>query len=108
MSATMSRPIRCWPDSTRSSSGRLATAAGAAVQAGEAVLREATSTYERQKALLVRGYTTKREHDQAQEAFRTTQAALDTAQASARHRPRPAFRHGSAGGRSRRRDGPQG
>ena len=57
------------------------TAAGAAVQAGEAVLREATSTYERQKALLVRGYTTKREHDQAQEAFRTTQAALDTAQA---------------------------
>jgi RND family efflux transporter MFP subunit len=57
------------------------TAAEAAVQAGEAVLREATSTYERQKSLLARGYTTKREHDQAQEAFRTAQAALDTAKA---------------------------
>ena len=45
------------------------------------MLREATSTYERQKALLAQGFTTKREHDQAQEAFRTAQAALDTARA---------------------------
>jgi RND family efflux transporter MFP subunit len=57
------------------------TAAAAAVQSAEAVLREATSSYERQKALLAQGYTTKREHDQAQEASRTAQAALDTAQA---------------------------
>ena len=57
------------------------TAAEAAVQSAEAVLRQATSTYERQKALLAQGYTTKREHDQAQEAFRTAQAALDTARA---------------------------
>lgn len=58
-----------------------ATAAEAAVQSAEAVLRQATSAYERQKALLAQGYTTKREHDQAQEASRTAQAALDTAQA---------------------------
>ena len=45
------------------------------------MLRQATSTYERQKALLAQGFTTKREHDQAQEAFRTAQAALDTARA---------------------------
>ena len=57
------------------------TAADAAVQSAEAVLRQATSSYERQKALLAQGYTTKREHDQAQEAFRTAQAALDTARA---------------------------
>lgn len=57
------------------------TAAEAAVQAARAVLREATSTYERQKALLIQGFTTKRDHDQAQEAYRTAQAALDTANA---------------------------
>ena len=57
------------------------TAAEAAVQSAEAVLRQATSSYERQKALLAQGYTTKREHDQAQEASRTAQAALDTARA---------------------------
>ena len=57
------------------------TAAEAAVQAAEAVLRQNTSSYERQKALLAQGFTTKREHDQAQEAFRTAQAALDTATA---------------------------
>ncbi|GEO17622.1 acriflavin resistance protein [Microvirga aerophila] len=57
------------------------TAAEAAVQAAEAVLRQNTSTYGRQKALLAQGFTTKREHDQAQEAFRTAQAALDTARA---------------------------
>ena len=57
------------------------TAADAAVQSAEAILRQATSSYERQKALLAEGYTTKREHDQIQEAFRTAQAALDTARA---------------------------
>jgi RND family efflux transporter MFP subunit len=57
------------------------TAAEAAVQAAEAVVRQNTSTYERQKALLAQGFTTKREHDQAQEAFRTAQASLDSARA---------------------------
>jgi RND family efflux transporter MFP subunit len=77
------------------------TSADAAVQAAEAVLREAASTYERQKVLLARGFTTKREHDQAQEAFRTAQAALDTARAqlgTARdHLSDTILRAGSAG-----------
>ena len=57
------------------------TAAEAAVQAAEAVLRQATSTYERQKTLLAKGFTTKRDHDQAEEAYRTAQASLDAARA---------------------------
>lgn len=40
------------------------------------MLRQATSSYERQKALLARGFTTQREHDQAQEAYRRADAAL--------------------------------
>ena len=55
--------------------------AEAAVAAAEAVLREATRTYERQKALLAQGFSTKRQHDQAQESFRTSQASLDAARA---------------------------
>ncbi|HEY5795919.1 MAG TPA: efflux RND transporter periplasmic adaptor subunit [Bosea sp. (in: a-proteobacteria)] len=57
------------------------TAAEAAVASAEAVLRQATSSYERQTALLVRGFTTRREHDQAQEAYRTAQASLADARA---------------------------
>jgi membrane fusion protein, multidrug efflux system len=57
------------------------TAAEADVQAADAVLRQNTSAYKRQKALLARGFTTQRQHDQAQEAFRTAQASLDTAKA---------------------------
>jgi membrane fusion protein, multidrug efflux system len=57
------------------------TAAEATVAAAEAVLRQATSTYRRQKELLAQGFTTQREHDQAKEAFRTAQASLDIAKA---------------------------
>ncbi len=57
------------------------TAAQAAVRAAEAVLRQASSTFERQKSLLSRGFTTQREHDQAEEGFRKAQASLDTAKA---------------------------
>ncbi|PSJ56281.1 efflux RND transporter periplasmic adaptor subunit [Pseudaminobacter soli (ex Li et al. 2025)] len=57
------------------------TAANADVQAADAVLRQNTSAYKRQKALLARGFTTQRQHDQAQEAFRTAQASLDAAKA---------------------------
>ncbi|WP_248309490.1 efflux RND transporter periplasmic adaptor subunit [Bosea sp. Tri-44] len=57
------------------------TATEAAVVSAEAVLRQATSSYERQKALLARGFTTQREHDQAQEAYRTAEAALVDARA---------------------------
>ncbi|MCA1952322.1 MAG: efflux RND transporter periplasmic adaptor subunit [Hyphomicrobiales bacterium] len=57
------------------------TAAEATVTSAEAVLRQATSSYARQKALLVRGFTTQREHDQAEEAYRRAEAALADAKA---------------------------
>jgi RND family efflux transporter MFP subunit len=56
-------------------------AAEATVQAAEAQLRQAASTFERQKALLARGYTTRRENDQAEEAFRMAQGSLESANA---------------------------
>lgn len=56
-------------------------AAQANVQAAEAQLRQASSTYDRQKTLITRGYTTRRETDQAEEAFRSAQGALDVANA---------------------------
>lgn len=59
------------------------TAAEASVRAAEATLRQASSTYDRQKSLLARGFTTQREHDQAEEAYRRARAALDTAKAQA-------------------------
>ena len=55
--------------------------AQATVQAAEAQLRQASSALERQKALLERGYTTRREYDAAEEAFRTSQSSLDSANA---------------------------
>jgi len=56
-------------------------AAEAAVRAAEAQLRQASSAFERQKTLLSRGYTTRRDYDQAEEAFRTAQGSLDAARA---------------------------
>ena len=56
-------------------------AADANVQAAEAQLRQSTSSFDRQKALLDRGFTTRREFDQAEEAFRTAQGSLDSARA---------------------------
>lgn len=56
-------------------------AAEAAVFAAEAVLRQAASSCARQKALLARGFTTQRDHDQAAEAHRTAEAALADAKA---------------------------
>jgi len=57
------------------------TATDAAVQAAQAALREATRTYERQKALLATGFTTIREHDQAEETYLKALASLDNAKA---------------------------
>jgi RND family efflux transporter MFP subunit len=56
-------------------------AAEATVQAAEAQLRQAASAFDRQKALLERGYTTRRESDQAEQAYRTAQSSLDSANA---------------------------
>lgn len=57
------------------------TAAEAAVAAAEAQLRQASSTLDRQKALMVRGYTTRRDYDSAEEAFRTARGSVDSAKA---------------------------
>jgi RND family efflux transporter MFP subunit len=57
------------------------TAAEATVQAAEAQLRQATSAFDRQKQLLDRGFTTRREYDQAEASFRTGQGTLQSAQA---------------------------
>ncbi len=57
------------------------TAAEAAVRAAEAILRQASSSYERQRSLLSRGFTTQRDHDQAEEAYRTARGSLETAKA---------------------------
>lgn len=57
------------------------TAARAGVQAAEAQLRQTTSAFDRQRTLLTQGFTTRREHDQAEEALRTAQSRLDAARA---------------------------
>jgi membrane fusion protein, multidrug efflux system len=56
-------------------------AAAATVQAAEAQLRVASSKFDRQKTLLAQGFTTRREYDQAEQAFRVAQGSLDSARA---------------------------
>ncbi len=56
-------------------------AARAAVESAEAQLRQATAAFDRQKALLAQGFTTRRSYDQAEEGFRTAQGALEAARA---------------------------
>jgi RND family efflux transporter MFP subunit len=56
-------------------------AATAAVLAGESQLRVAKATFERQKALIANGFTTRAAYDQAQEGLRTAEGALEAAQA---------------------------
>jgi membrane fusion protein, multidrug efflux system len=56
-------------------------AAAASVRAAEAQLRQATSTFERQKNLLGQGFTTRRDYDQAEAGLRTAQGSLDGAKA---------------------------
>jgi RND family efflux transporter MFP subunit len=55
--------------------------AKAGAQSAEAQLKQATANFERQKALLASGFTTRSIYDQAEAALRTTQAQLDSANA---------------------------
>ncbi|MFD2184626.1 efflux RND transporter periplasmic adaptor subunit [Rhodoplanes azumiensis] len=55
--------------------------AAAAVQAAAAKLRQVASVFERQKALLAQGFTTRRDYDQAEQAHRSAQAMLESATA---------------------------
>jgi membrane fusion protein, multidrug efflux system len=54
-------------------------AATAAVLAAESRLRVAKATFERQKALIASGFTTRTAYDQAQEGLRTAEGALEAA-----------------------------
>ncbi len=56
-------------------------AAQADVDAREAQLRQADSTFDRQKSLIGQGFTTRREYDQAEAAWRSGQSAVDSAKA---------------------------
>jgi RND family efflux transporter MFP subunit len=54
-------------------------AAKAGVQSAEAQLKQATATFQRQKALIDSGFTTRTTFDQAEQSLRTAQASLDSA-----------------------------
>ena len=56
-------------------------AAEAAVRSAEAQLRQTTAAFNRQKALLAQGFTTRSAYDGAEEAQRTAQGSLDAARA---------------------------
>jgi RND family efflux transporter MFP subunit len=56
-------------------------AATAAVASAEAQLRVAKATFERQKALIASGFTTRTVYDQAQEGLRTAEGVLEAAEA---------------------------
>jgi RND family efflux transporter MFP subunit len=56
-------------------------AAEAAVRSGEAQVRQTSSAFDRQKALLAQGFTTRSAYDNAEEAQRIAQGSLDAARA---------------------------
>lgn len=56
-------------------------ASDAAVRSAEAQVRQASSAFDRQKALLAQGFTTRSSYDSADEALRTAQGSLDAAKA---------------------------
>lgn len=56
-------------------------AARAGVASGDASLRQMSAAFERQKELLARGNTTRRDYDQAEASLRSAQAQLDQAHA---------------------------
>lgn len=57
------------------------TAARAAAEAAQAEVRQTASAFQRQKDLLGKGFTTRSQHDQAEEAARVAVATLDATQA---------------------------
>ena len=58
------------------------SSATAAVASAEAQLAQAQSTYERQKALVAKGITTRKDYEQAEQALVSGKAAVDAAQAA--------------------------
>ena len=58
-------------------------AAQASVRAAEAQFKQAQATFERQRQLIGQGFTTRREYDAAEAAYRSAQGGLEAAQAQA-------------------------
>lgn len=58
------------------------SSADASVAAGEATLKQATATFERQKTLLAQGFTTQPSYDNANQALQTARSGLATAKAT--------------------------
>jgi RND family efflux transporter MFP subunit len=56
--------------------------AEAGLNSAEALLQQATTSFERQKSLIASGYTTQASFDSAQESLKTTQAQVDIARAA--------------------------
>ncbi|WP_158812609.1 efflux RND transporter periplasmic adaptor subunit [Methylocapsa sp. S129] len=56
-------------------------AAQAVLDSANAQLRQVTATFERQKELFAKGFTTRREYDQAEAGARTAQGSVDSAAA---------------------------
>jgi membrane fusion protein, multidrug efflux system len=56
-------------------------AAQAVLDSAAAQLRQVAATFDRQKELLAKGFTTRREYDQAEAAARTAQGSVDSASA---------------------------
>lgn len=57
--------------------------ANAAVASAQAVMRQASTNFDRQKSLIDSGFTTRSTYDLAQESLRTAQGSLDAANAQA-------------------------
>ena len=68
--------------------------AQANLSSAEAVLTQARLTFGRQQELLKDGWTPRAKFDEAQQAFLTAQAQVDSAQAQVRHRAGSAELHG--------------
>lgn len=58
-------------------------AANAAVTAAEALVRQTSAAFDRQKTLLASGFATRSNYDQAEQALRTAEGSLDSARAQA-------------------------
>jgi RND family efflux transporter MFP subunit len=55
--------------------------AEATLESAEARVRQTAAAFERQKALIKNGFTTRRDYDQAEEALRTAEGSLESAKA---------------------------
>ncbi len=77
----MSRPTKCWPSSIRRMNLTRFALRMPPLSAAKARLEQDSNHFDRQQTLLQQGWTTRANFDQAQQALRTAQAAVDDAKA---------------------------